>query len=123
MYKAVLTDLKKKGLGGTDHHPPISENDLKKLYSGQTVVFYTDIPYGLQRKVWFHLTLYLCRRGRENLREMDKNTFKVGTDDTGRRFVYQDVDELDKNHRADNQCAVTEGRMYEIQGINLCVLK
>jgi len=42
VYKAVLTDLKKKGLGGTDHHPPISENDLKKLYSGQTVVFDTD---------------------------------------------------------------------------------
>jgi hypothetical protein len=43
---------------------------------------------------------------------MDKNTFKIGTDDTGRRFVYQDVDELDKNHRADNQCAVTEGRLF-----------
>ena len=54
---------------------------------------------------------------------MDKNTFKIGTDDTVRRFFYQDVDELDKNHRAGKQCAVTEGRMYKIQGKNLCVLK
>ena len=57
---------------------------------------------------------------------MDKNTFKIGTDDTGRRFVYQDVDELDKNHRADNQCAVTEGRRYKfmcIKIINFSIIK
>ncbi|KAL5006936.1 hypothetical protein ScPMuIL_015742 [Solemya velum] len=94
--------------------------DLKKLYSGDTPVFDINTPYGLQRKVWFDLTLYLCRRGRENLKEMKKETFKVAVDDSGRKFVYQNIEEMDKNHRADNENAVTEGRMYKIQGSPCC---
>ena len=101
VFKAVSTDLKRKGLGAIDHHPPISENDLKQLYCGETPVFNTNTPFGLQRKVWFELTLYLCRRGRENLRTMTKDTFKLKTDDSGRKYVFQDKDELDKNHRTD----------------------
>ena len=32
----------------------------------------TDLkkPRGLQNKVWLKITLYFCRRGRENLREL-----------------------------------------------------
>lgn len=114
VFKAVSTDLKRRGLGNIVHHPPISENDLKKLYSGNTPVFDTATPYGLQKKVWFEIMLYLCRRGRENIRSMTKDTFRIGKDDTGRQYVYQFIDELDKNHRADTGGSVTEGRMYEI---------
>ncbi|KAL5015909.1 hypothetical protein ScPMuIL_005498 [Solemya velum] len=120
VFKAVAVNLKKRGLGTVEHHPPIAECDLKKLYSGDTPVFDINTPYGLQRKVWFDLTLYLCRRGRENLREMKKETFKVAVDDSGRKFVYQNIEEMDKNHRADNENAVTEGRMYKIQGSPCC---
>lgn len=116
IFRAVSTDLKRKGLGGTDHHPPISEQDLQKLYNKDTPVFDVNTPFGLQRKVLFEITLYLCRRGRENLRSMTKNTFNVAKDDVGRMYVYQCVDELDKNHRADAAGNVTEGRMYELPG-------
>ena len=81
VFKAMSVELKRNGLGKIDHHPPISEQDLLKLYSAETLVFDTNTPYGLQRKVWFELTLYLCRRGRENLREMNKSTFALETDD------------------------------------------
>lgn len=113
-------DLKRKGLGGTDHHPPISEQDLQKLYSKDTPVFDINTQFGLQRKAWFEITLPLCRRGRENLRSMTKDTFKVAKDDVGRMYVYQFVDELDKNHRADAAGSVTEGRMYELPGNMNC---
>lgn len=49
---------------------------------------------------------------------MTKETLKIGVDDTGRRFVYQNIDELDKNHRGviNNPTSVTDGRVYENPG-------
>ena len=33
IFMAVQADLKKKGLGSTDHIPPISRRDLTKIYN------------------------------------------------------------------------------------------
>ena len=117
VFKAMSVELKRNGLGKIDHHPPISEQDLLKLYSAETLVYDTNIPYGVQRKVWFELSLYLCRRGRANLREMDKSTFTLETDDLGKRYIGQITDELDKNHKENSTQSVTEGRLYEIPDI------
>ena len=58
--------------------------------------------------------LYICRRGRENLRELKKDHFVVATDSDGRQYVTQAVDELTKKTREDNQSSRTDaGRMYE----------
>ena len=46
---------------------------------------------------------------------MTKSTFDTSTDSTGKRYVYQKVDELNQNHR-DLTTAVTQGRMYELPG-------
>ncbi|XP_062572077.1 uncharacterized protein LOC134234038 [Saccostrea cucullata] len=53
---------------------------------------------------------------------MTKETFKVSVDSTGREYVFQDIDELDKNHRLDSDLTsyVTDGRMYEIKGHPRC---
>lgn len=50
---------------------------------------------------------------------MTKDTFRIGIDDTGRQYVYQFIDEQDKNHMTDTGGSVTEGRMYELSGIVL----
>jgi hypothetical protein len=50
VFCAVSVDLKRKGLGKIDHHPPISDNDLKKLYSSETMVFNTNTPCELQKR-------------------------------------------------------------------------
>jgi hypothetical protein len=63
----VSTDLKRKGLGGTNHHSLISEKDLQKLYSGDTPVFDTNTHYGIQRKVWFEITLGTCAEEEEKI--------------------------------------------------------
>lgn len=89
VYQAVLTDLKKKGLGSVEHKPNICQEDLQKLYDPSNVATNPDTPSGLLHKVWFDVMIYLCRRGRENQREMTKETFSVMTDGSGRQFVQQ----------------------------------
>lgn len=51
---------------------------------------------------------------------MTKDTFRIGIDDTRRQYVYQFMDEQDKNHRTDTGGSVTEGRMYELPGNSNC---
>ncbi|CAB4030289.1 uncharacterized protein LOC110048984, partial [Paramuricea clavata] len=62
---------------------------------------------------------HLIRRGRENLRLLTKQLFT-----TGRKFVYQAADELDKNKRGHDKAddSPGEGRMYEQDG-PLCPVK
>ena len=92
VFKAVATHLKRKG-DCRSPPSPISENDFKQLTMRKS-----------------------CRRVRENLTIED--TFKLKKKhDSDRQFIYKKKDELVKDHRADAQSIVTEGLMYEIQGI------
>ena len=97
VFHAVCVGLKRVGLGKVDHTPPLEGNDFKHIYCSTTMSAKT--PTGLQHKTWCDIMHLLCRRGRENLRTITKDTFKVETDSHGREFVYQHKDELDKNHR------------------------
>ncbi|KAJ8316276.1 hypothetical protein KUTeg_006290 [Tegillarca granosa] len=121
VFKAVVGDLKRKGFGAVNHFQPIAPNDLKKLYSPDNIALNIDTPYGLQKKVWFDIVFYLCRRGRENLREMTKLTFEVSRHSNGEKYVHQVVDESDKNHRGESipDDTIGEARMYLWKGI-LC---
>jgi len=116
MFHAVLVDLKKKGFGKIDHKPPITKEDLTKLYSGSTPVCYVQSPTELQNKVWFEVILHLCRRGQEHPRGMSKSTFEI-VSEGGRRYVQERQDEMDRNHRETSDDSVTEGRMYDLPGI------
>ena len=72
----------------------------------------------LQEIVIFYILFYMCRRDRENLRTM-KNTFQVAIvneDAQKGRYIYQAVDECDKNHSANDTKASNDGRIYEIPG-------
>ena len=119
-FQAVYKKIKKCGKGGTDHYPPITDEDVKKLYDGSHHAFNVSTPVGLQQKVWFEVVWYLCRRGRENQREMTKETFKVSVDASGKEYVAQDIDECDKNHGVDDNPddTVGEGRIYAVPGRN-----
>ena len=92
-FENVLKKIKQAGKGTTTHHPEIEPEDIRKLYES----FDIDIPCSLLEKVWMDIMLYLIRRGRENLRLMNKNTFQIGTDATGKRFIHQVASELDKS--------------------------
>ena len=110
-FKAALVQLKKLGKGDVEHHPPVDENDICTLY--RSGVFNQNDPQCLQNKVWFELMVYICRRGRENLRDLKKGHFTVGTDSNGCEFVAQAVDELTKKTREDNPASRKDaGRIY-----------
>ena len=62
--------------------------------------------------------LIRIRRERENLWLHIEQLFAIKTDAIGGKFVYQAADELDKNHRRNDNTDDTtgEGRMYENDG-------
>ena len=60
--------LKECGKAKVEHHEEIEPEDILKLHNG----FDISAPNGLLERVWFDLVLQLCRRGRENLRQMTK---------------------------------------------------
>ena len=54
-----------------------------------------------------------------------KESFTVQVDGAGRKFVYQVIDDLDKNHRANEQPddSLGEGCMYERLECPYCSVK
>ena len=72
-------------------------------------------PKSLEHFVWFYIMYQLIRRGRENLRLHTKQLYAVRVDATGRKYIYQELDELDKNHRQNDDPldSLGDGRMYE----------
>ena len=123
VYEAAVVELKRQGFGRVDHHRPISKEDLEKIQSCYNPS--SPDPKSLQQVVWFNLMFHLIRRGRENLHLLTKQTFAVQADATGKKYVYQALDELDKNHRGKDQPddSPGEGRMYERPNSPYCPVK
>ena len=107
VFLAQCVLLKKFGYAKVENHSPISEEDMKRLYSSNVLCLET--PLGLQRKVFFELMLHLCRRGLENLRELTPNDFDI-QERNGVECVLKVSDEMTKNHR-ENQENQEEGLM------------
>ena len=80
----------------------------------------TSHPAGLQNKVFIDIMMYLCNRGRENLRNMTKNAFLILTDSARLRYVSV-VDKQTKNHHGqDDEDVSQQGRMYQLPGNPMC---
>ena len=90
----------------------------------QTIADYFDHDYmnnpdprRLQHCVLFYFIYFFCRRGRENLYEMTLDNFELATEPDGTQYVYQKMDEQDKNHGVKDKEESNVGRMYEIKGM------
>ena len=110
VFRAQCVELKKEGLAKITHKQPITVEDMKTLY--MSPVFSVNNPVSLQRKVFFDVLLYLCRRGQENLRYLKKRDFVIKTDAYGKEYVEKVVDEMTKNRRESNE-AEEGGVIYE----------
>ena len=53
-------------------------------------------PKRLQQQVIFYIIYFFCRRGRENLYDMQQDTFTVITNPDGNQMVIQNIDEVEK---------------------------
>jgi hypothetical protein len=94
IFKNKMKSLKAHGKGTTEHHPDISDSDLKKIVAHLSI----DDPGELQLLAWFYIQLYFCRRGLENLAELQKDHYEIKLIN-GRSCITQKTDELTKNHR------------------------
>lgn len=118
IFQGVTKINKEKGKGFIVSKPPIEDVDLLKL----TTFFREGMsgppnPTLLQEICLFYIVMYMCQRGRENLRPMTIETFKVATDpEDGRQYIYQHLDEADKNHRAADTTKSNDGRIYKVPG-------
>ena len=113
MFKAILVEAKCNGKAVTRHTPSITSIDLERIseYFCYDHMNNPD-PRRLQQQVIFYIIYFFCRRGRENLYQMRKNTFKIVVDPDGTEYLIQDIDELDKNHGPDDHDKTNDGRMY-----------
>lgn len=118
IFEGVQRINKEKGKGNVTNKPPIDDSDLTKIthYFRQGMNGPPN-PGLLQEVVLFYVLLYMCRRGRENLRSMTRDTFSIATDPyDGREYIYQAVDEADKNHSHKDTTKSNDGRIYEVPG-------
>ena len=109
---------KEAGLGVTCSYPPIENIHLKRIveYSKEKMLEPPNAK-NLQEIMIFYVLFYMCRRGRENLRAMKKSTFVIATDpEDNRRYIYQAVDEINKNHSEYDTSLANDGRIYAIPG-------
>ena len=119
MLNAKIKCLKQQGKENVKHKPPISSQDLQKLKVSPTLSPLS--PVGLLRNVWFHVTLYWCRRGREGQRSLTPSSFSFEIDEEGRSYATMTHDEVTKNHQGGIQDVPSyekNGRMYKMDQVN-----
>lgn len=73
-------------------------------------------PRLLQKAVLFNIIYYFCRRGRQNIYEFTQDMFEIGTDPDGTQYIFQAIDEMDKNHGTEETLPANDGRIYEQRG-------
>ena len=115
VISGTLKKMRRERKDHTTSYPPISEGDLKKLYSSGVLTPAT--PIGLQRLVFFSLQYFFCRRGREGNRDLKKDSFVVERDDVGAEYIGMSHNEHQKNHPGNlNEDYNTRKRLYAVGG-------
>ena len=114
MLDAKIKQLKQEGMQNTKHKPAIEKEDLAKLKTSE--VFSLTKLLSLLRNVWFHVSLFWCRRGLEGQRNLKKTSFAFERDATVCPFVTMTHDETTKNHPggiSEVESFEKNGRMYK----------
>ena len=117
VFDSIQVKAKKTGKGTVRNTPPITPEDLKKIgiyFSADHVT--SPQPRVLQHCVLFYIMYCFCRQGQENIYDMTQDHFKVFVEPDGTRYVYQSIDEKDKNHGINDTDLTNGGRMYEDKG-------
>ena len=119
MLNAQLVQLKKLDKENSQHKPTLEDKDVEKLKSSDALSL--SNPLSLLRNVWFHIVLYFCKRGRKGQRELQRSSFKLEVDASGRNYVTMVHDEVSKNHPVvlkDTSSTEKYARMYETDSPN-----
>lgn len=93
---AKLKRIKEKGKCKVQHHSSIQPEDIKKCYDSG--IFDESTPTSLLRVNWFNISLFFCRRGRENQRNLKKTSFVMQKDANNNEYIEMTEEEKTKNH-------------------------
>ena len=97
VFYGLIRTLKQQGIDRTVHKSALTQADFKKLYS--CGLLDTNNPVTLQNKVFVEINMHFCRRGREGLRELNKDSFVNKSDSNGRTYIILRFNQLEKNHQ------------------------
>ena len=116
-FDGIQVKAKAKGKGATKSTKVITDDDLERI-SDYLMADHTTKPNPkvLQHCVQFYIMYFFCRHGQENLYVMTKFHFDVDHEPDGTRFVYQAIDEKDKNHGVKDTKETNQARMYDDPG-------
>ena len=104
-----MKDLKQKGFSAINNFNLSTTGDIEKVVSK----FNIENPQELQYLMFFYIQLYFCRRGCENLDTFTNQTFTIVSDENGSESVVQNIDELTKNHRQNDDQYTINDIMHE----------
>ncbi|CAB4035897.1 Zinc metallo ase nas-39 [Paramuricea clavata] len=119
VLNAKIVFLKKQGKANIVHKPVLEAKDLTKLKNSDILNVSTHL--GLLRNVWFHVSSFWCRSGRERQRKLTKDSFVFTEDANGGAFVTMAHSEGSENHPGgihDNESFENLGRMYKTDAEN-----
>lgn len=97
VIQGAIKMMRKEGLDKAARHLPIPPEDLVKIY--ESGAFALDTPTTLQNKVYFEVTLHFGRRGREGLRELQKDSIVCRKDAAGNEYATLTSIAHKKNHQ------------------------
>ena len=85
---SFVKDLRKSGkIAGTVHKKSITAEQIQLLfYKGQLGPANSRDPAQLQRTVWFYVSFFFGKRGRENQRQLEKSMLVLRKTPTGREY-------------------------------------
>ena len=115
VFTGILQVNKENGLGNIESKTELIDFDLGILsrYFKQLMAGPPNLKL-LQGIVILNILYYMCRQGRENLRPMKKDNFAVAVDPHDwRKYIYQKVDEVDKNHSCLDTTKSNDPCIYE----------
>ena len=117
MFKAMTVQSKRNGKGVKKSTPTITQLDLERIaeYFCNDHVTLPN-PKKLQQNIIFYIIYFFCRRGRENLYNMQVDTFKILVDSDGTEILIQDKDEIDKNHGPEDYTKTNNAKVYATNG-------
>ncbi|XP_078525461.1 uncharacterized protein LOC144798453 isoform X3 [Lissotriton helveticus] len=113
---AMFARMKSEGWADVQHKEPLTKEDFKKLYYSCNI----NTPAGLQHKVFIDVMLHLCSRGREKLREFNKDEFLIAVDARGHKYVSARKSCFPKNNQGVPVELDRGPRMYELRGNPKC---
>ncbi|XP_060793157.1 uncharacterized protein LOC132896388 isoform X2 [Neoarius graeffei] len=123
---AFVKDLRKMGkIAGVVHKKAMTQEHIRLLYeSGELGPADSEDPAQLMHTVWFYLSLYLGRRGRENQRQLKPSMLVLRSTPDGREYYELNREVAGsvlaaKNHQGDPEDE-SDGKIYSVPDSRYC---